>query len=72
MYYIYVDNHKLTENRTFFLSWFTALGSGMGSVCLITLTLSPAKIYLFKQFDIFNLHFQGKAEDGHIKITKFL
>lgn len=31
----------LTEKRIFFLSWFTALTSGIGSVCLITLTLSP-------------------------------
>ena len=28
----------------FFLSWLTALGSGMGSVCLSTLTLSPVRI----------------------------
>ena len=28
----------------FFLSWLTALGSGMGSVCLMTLTLSPVKM----------------------------
>ena len=32
---------RLTENRMFFLSWFTARGSGIGSVCLITDTLSP-------------------------------
>ena len=28
----------------FFLSWLTALGSGMGSVCLRMLTLSPVKM----------------------------
>ena len=44
------DTHKrenkqllLTEKRMFFLSWLTALESGIGSVCFITLTLSPAK-----------------------------
>ena len=28
----------------FFLSWLTARGSGIGSQCLITLTLSPVNI----------------------------
>lgn len=31
----------LTENSMFFLSWLTALGSGTGSVCLMTDTDSP-------------------------------
>ena len=31
----------LTEKSMFFLSWFTALGSDITSVCLTTLTLSP-------------------------------
>ena len=29
------------ENKRFFLSWFTALTSGIGSLCLITDTDSP-------------------------------
>lgn len=33
---------RLTENNMFFLSWLTARGSGTASVCLITLTDSPA------------------------------
>lgn len=32
---------RLTENSMFFLSWFTARGSGTASVCFITLTDSP-------------------------------
>lgn len=31
-------------NRMFFLSWFTARGSGTGSLCLITDTDSPVRI----------------------------
>lgn len=34
-------SQKLTENSMFFLSWFTARGSGMASVCLVTDTDSP-------------------------------
>lgn len=34
-------SQALTEKSMFFLSWLTALGSGTGSVCLITLTDSP-------------------------------
>lgn len=34
-------SEALTEKSMFFLSWLTALGSGTGSVCLITLTDSP-------------------------------
>ena len=37
----------LTEKSVFFLSWLTARGSGIGSVCFITLTLSPKKIYMY-------------------------
>lgn len=33
--------YKLTEKRIFFLSWFTARWSGIGSVCLMIETLSP-------------------------------
>lgn len=32
---------EITENKMFFLSWLTALGSGMASLCLITDTDSP-------------------------------
>ena len=32
---------RLTENNMFVLSWFTASGSGMGSVCLMVPSLSP-------------------------------
>jgi len=39
------DKHTViivfTENSRFFLSWLTARGSGMASVCLMTDTLSP-------------------------------
>ena len=35
---------KLTEKSIFFLSWLTALGSGMASVCFITLRLSPVRM----------------------------
>ena len=45
----------LTEKRMFFLSWLTALGSGMGSVCLITETDSPER---------------GKEEIIHLKVSK--
>ena len=34
----------LPEKMIFFLSWLTALGSGTGSLCLITETDSPVKI----------------------------
>lgn len=37
----------LTENNMFFLSWLTARGSGTASVCLITLTDSPADIEIW-------------------------
>lgn len=33
----------LTEKRMFFLSWLTALGSGIASTCFMTDTDSPAK-----------------------------
>lgn len=36
--------YRLTEKSMFFLSWFTARGSGTGSVCLSTETDSPVKI----------------------------
>lgn len=36
--------YTLTEKSMFFLSWFTARGSGTGSVCLSTETDSPVKM----------------------------
>ncbi len=39
----------LTENSMFFLSWLTALGSGTGSVCLMTDTDSPKEKRLYKK-----------------------
>lgn len=38
-----VQEGALTENSMFFLSWLTALGSGTGSVCLMTDTDSPGE-----------------------------
>ena len=38
---IHIKDQLRTEKRIFFLSWLTARGSGIGSVCFITLTLSP-------------------------------
>ena len=37
------SQRRLTEKSMFFLSWLTARGSGTGSVCLTTLTLSPER-----------------------------
>lgn len=42
------QGEMLTENSMFFLSWFTALGSGTGSVCLMTDTDSPSEKIKFK------------------------
>lgn len=41
---------KLTENSMFFLSWFTARGSGMTSVCLVTDTDSPDYRMRYEKF----------------------
>ena len=38
----YIDN--LPEKRTLVLSWLTAFGSSIGSVCFITDRLSPVRI----------------------------
>uniref|UniRef100_A0A6B0V2Y3 Putative secreted protein n=1 Tax=Ixodes ricinus TaxID=34613 RepID=A0A6B0V2Y3_IXORI len=38
------DAMLVPEKRMFFLSWLTALGSGMGSVCLMTDTDSPVRM----------------------------
>lgn len=40
----YAHGYTLTEKSMFFLSWFTARGSGTGSVCLSTETDSPVKM----------------------------
>jgi hypothetical protein len=50
----------------FFLSWFTALGSGMGSECFSTLTLSPAR-HTSKQRLHTNQHFSHEQSTQMIK-----
>lgn len=42
--FLHAHVHTLTEKSMFFLSWFTARGSGTGSVCLSTETDSPVKM----------------------------
>ena len=43
--HLYLPEDTLVPEKTmFFLSWFTALGSGTGSQCLITETDSPVRM----------------------------
>lgn len=42
--FLHAQVYTLTEKSMFFLSWFTARGSGTGSVCLSTETDSPVRM----------------------------
>ena len=60
---------RLTEKSMFFLSWLTALGSGIASVCLRMLTLSPVRMD-WSIFSVVERIFVTRISAGILSPTK--